>query len=95
METRLQVTTRLFEFGMSIVMQRWSVLKMAVENGWGGGDSQRKAFLFGQELSSAFTSKASIPDVLDVEDFLCEYLEDHFSTVSEDGSCGEVCASCP
>lgn len=80
-----------FQGGVKSALHQWTALRLAVENNWGGGDSERKAQLLEEELINMFkTKKELFRD--EVEDFLADALDDSFSTYAEDGSPRQVAA---
>lgn len=56
MEKRLSADSiPLFNEGIALVLYRWSALRTAVENEWGGRDSRHKAEQLGTDILSWFT----------------------------------------
>jgi pre-rRNA-processing protein TSR2 len=48
-------TMEVFQEGIGLVLSRWSVLRTAVENEWGGWNSLIKAQQFAADIFSWFT----------------------------------------
>ncbi|CAN0030596.1 unnamed protein product [Pylaiella littoralis] len=80
-----------FQGGVKSALNQWTALRLAVENNWGGGDSERKAALLEEELMNLFKTKKEIYKD-EVEDFLGDFLDDSFGTYAEDDSPAQVAA---
>eukprot|EP00752_Nemacystus_decipiens_P009657 g8628.t1 len=80
-----------FQGGVKSALNQWTALRLAVENNWGGGDSERKAALLEEGLMNLFKTKKEIYKD-EVEDFLADFLDDSFSTYAEDDSPAQVAA---
>mmetsp|Transcript_27419 Transcript_27419/g.43164 ORF Transcript_27419/g.43164 Transcript_27419/m.43164 type:complete len:203 (-) Transcript_27419:34-642(-) len=80
---------RQLTLGVGSIFRQWTVLRLAVENNWGEGDSNRKLELMQEQLLPLFR-KQKPPEKEDIEDYLEDFLEENFSTVAEDGSLQEV-----
>eukprot|EP00903_Cladosiphon_okamuranus_P012918 g12061.t1 len=80
-----------FHGGVKAALNQWTALRLAVENNWGGGDSERKAALLEEGLMNLFKTKKEIYKD-EVEDFLADFLDDSFSTYAEDDSPAQVAA---
>mmetsp|Transcript_2723 Transcript_2723/g.3876 ORF Transcript_2723/g.3876 Transcript_2723/m.3876 type:complete len:200 (-) Transcript_2723:231-830(-) len=80
---------RQLSVGIASIFRQWTVVRLAVENNWGGGDSQRKLELMLEQLLPLF-QKPKPPFQEDVEDYLEDFLDAQFHTVAEDGSLSEV-----
>ncbi|CAM9206340.1 unnamed protein product, partial [Scytosiphon promiscuus] len=80
-----------FQGGVKSALNQWTALRLAVENNWGGGDSERKAAILEEELMNLFRTKKEIYKD-EVEDFLSDFLDDNFSTYAEDDSPAHVAA---
>ncbi|CAN6344005.1 unnamed protein product [Urochloa humidicola] len=72
---------------------QWAALQMAVRNRWGGGNSQAKADQLAASVLSWFTRAAKGAGPLDqdeLEDLLCDAMDEYFHADLEDGSIEEV-----
>ncbi|CAG9463367.1 unnamed protein product [Pedinophyceae sp. YPF-701] len=78
-----------FEEGMQLIMRRWTALGLAVENMWGGVNSQDKANQLMQDIINWFYEKREHwKDVL--EECLDDSMLHDFNVECEDGSQAEV-----
>ncbi|CBN73910.1 conserved unknown protein [Ectocarpus siliculosus] len=78
-----------FQGGVKSALNQWTALRLAVENNWGGGDSERKAALLEEGVMNMFKTKKEIYKD-EVENFLADFLDDNFSTYAEDDSPAQV-----
>nr|XP_010932466.1 pre-rRNA-processing protein TSR2 [Elaeis guineensis] len=76
--------------GISLVLSRWTALRMAVENEWGGRDSHRKSEELVSTVLSWFTQSKPPLYIDDLESILDENMVLSFNTEIEDGSIEEV-----
>lgn len=74
-----------FRAGVTACLRSWSALKHAVESGWGGVDSVRKADDLRQVIIDQI-EKGQLTDPIDLEDNLAIFMEEEFSLQLEDGS---------
>ncbi|KAK6506653.1 hypothetical protein TWF481_005112 [Arthrobotrys musiformis] len=81
--------TPYFENGMTILLNTWPALSMAVENEFGGPDSADKRDWLCGAVADLFTSDPAT-DAEDLEDFLLQILSDEFETALEDDSAYNV-----
>ncbi|XP_010550946.1 PREDICTED: pre-rRNA-processing protein TSR2 homolog [Tarenaya hassleriana] len=75
--------------GIGLLLSRWPAMRAAVENGWGGRDSHRKAEGTVAKVFDFFTQSKDPMDF----DSLADILEgglDELNTVADDGSLEEV-----
>ncbi|XP_057732487.1 uncharacterized protein LOC130947799 [Arachis stenosperma] len=79
----------LFSEGIGFVLLRWSALRDAVENQWGGPDSRLKADNLATDILSWFTQSREPLDTDDLEDKLYDGMIS-LNVVVEDGSIKEV-----
>ncbi|RYR39207.1 hypothetical protein Ahy_A09g044700 [Arachis hypogaea] len=79
----------LFSEGIGFVLSRWSALRDAVENQWGGPDSRLKADNLATDILSWFTQSREPLDTDDLEDKLYDGMLS-LNVVVEDGSIKEV-----
>ncbi|KAI9287331.1 Pre-rRNA-processing protein TSR2-domain-containing protein [Umbelopsis sp. AD052] len=75
-----------FTEGLHYVLRSWSALKLAVEQDWGGPDSEEKREWMAETLVEYFGANAKRLDEFDVEDILVQIMSDEFHTDLEDGS---------
>ncbi|XP_028783970.1 pre-rRNA-processing protein TSR2 homolog [Neltuma alba] len=79
----------IFNEGIALVLHRWSALRMAVENEWGGRESRQKAERLGSDLLFWFTQSKGPLYIDDLEEKLDEGMVSLNMEV-EDGSIEEV-----
>ncbi|XP_057725841.1 uncharacterized protein LOC130941380 isoform X2 [Arachis stenosperma] len=79
----------LFSEGIGFVLLRWSALRDAVENQWGGPDSRLKADNLATDILSWFTQSREPLYIDDLEDKLYDGMIS-LNVVVEDGSTEEV-----
>mmetsp|Transcript_19436 Transcript_19436/g.27124 ORF Transcript_19436/g.27124 Transcript_19436/m.27124 type:complete len:196 (+) Transcript_19436:65-652(+) len=77
-----------FTDGVNAVFSKWTALVLAVENGWGGLNSRRKAESMQEECLDMFKNGKVYPDEL-IELFYDWFLQD-FNTDPQDGSVEQV-----
>ncbi|XVF06256.1 hypothetical protein REPUB_Repub06bG0032100 [Reevesia pubescens] len=83
-------STPIFQEGIGLILSRWSALTAAVENEWGGRDSNIKANIICSDVISFFTKSRAEPLYIDdLENILEEGLLS-LNTMVEDGSIEEV-----
>ncbi|OAY78946.1 pre-rRNA-processing protein TSR2 homolog [Ananas comosus] len=76
--------------GVSLVLSRWTALQMAVENGWGGRDSRRKADDLAASILSWFAQSKDPHYIDELENMIDECMVISFNAEIEDGSVEEV-----
>ncbi|CDJ40434.1 hypothetical protein, conserved [Eimeria tenella] len=89
MHQRRQEAEPIFREAVSAVLAQWTLLNLAVEQGWGGRDSHRKRQKLYEDLIAEFRENKNV----DVEDLACtlsERLASDFSVSVEDDSDLEV-----
>ena len=74
-----------FSQAVQAVLDSWSVLQVAVENGFGGADSSAKARWMVDAVTQWFGENSDL-DPYEVEDFLADILNNEFNTLADDGS---------
>ncbi|XP_026191029.1 uncharacterized protein LOC34621608 [Cyclospora cayetanensis] len=89
MQGQGQNPTEVFKRAVASVLAQWTLLNLAVEQGWGGRESYKKRQLLYEDLVSEFKENKSI-DVEDLAEILCERLTRDFSVSVEDDSDLEV-----
>ncbi|CAK8539968.1 unnamed protein product [Lathyrus sativus] len=82
-------SVQVFNEGIGLVLSRWSALRTAVENEWGGRDSHLKAQQFAADLLSWFTQSKEPLYIDDLETLLDEGMLS-FNLEIQDGSVEEV-----
>lgn len=87
--TTLAQAWEVFKSGVASTLRQWTVLRLAIDNNWGGGDSVSKAALMEDELINMFKTKKELYRD-EIEDYLNACLDDSFGTYAEDGSPAEV-----
>jgi pre-rRNA-processing protein TSR2 len=78
-----------FRAGVTAVLRSWSAFRVAVESGWGGVESLKKAEDLRTNLFEHFNGISCPPKSMtqeDLEDSLAIYMEEELSVVLEDGS---------
>eukprot|EP00775_Hariotina_reticulata_P011319 gene11319-11469_t len=80
-----------FEEGVGLIFSQWTALVLAVENQWGGSDSEKKADYFIEDVLEWFyRKKEHHADELEME--LMDTLLEEFTVEAEDGSPAQVVA---
>ncbi|XP_060678455.1 pre-rRNA-processing protein TSR2 homolog [Hemiscyllium ocellatum] len=79
----------LFTEGVRSALGAWPALQVAVENGFGGADSQQKAAWMVTAVAEYFHDNVNL-EPEEVEDLLADLLYNEFDTAVEDGSLSEV-----
>jgi len=74
------------EIGIRYILDEWSTFTLALEQSWGGPDSQIRADYMYQDLCSWFTKSKKPVKYGEVESFLHEVMEEDFQCEAEDGS---------
>mmetsp|Transcript_8090 Transcript_8090/g.8240 ORF Transcript_8090/g.8240 Transcript_8090/m.8240 type:complete len:192 (-) Transcript_8090:76-651(-) len=78
-----------FKEGLGSAFRQWTALELAVDQRWGGANSNEKAEHLINVVTNLFsTNKRVYKD--DIVIILEEYMEVEFSTICEDESCAEV-----
>ena len=72
------------------ILTPWPALVMAIENSFGGPDTQEKALWMKSVVVDYIVTRKSI-DVDELEDYILNIMETEFSTLIEDGSCYKMC----
>jgi pre-rRNA-processing protein TSR2 len=76
--------------GLTATLRRWSALRAAVSDQWGGPSSHAKADSLRLSLHSQLTAARGVPDAHDLGDDLLIYMEEEFSCQLEDGSPADI-----
>jgi len=72
------------------VLSRWTVLRLALDQGWGGRNSRSKADKMLETVLEMFSTRGQRVYRDELEDLLYDFLERDFSTLAEDGSVEEI-----
>ncbi|KZV87863.1 hypothetical protein EXIGLDRAFT_723278 [Exidia glandulosa HHB12029] len=82
----------LFARGVIAILNTWPVLRLAVEQAWGGPESSEKRRWLAGTVVDAFesTSAANAPDAIYVEEMLLQVLQDEFEVNVDDDSGADV-----
>ena len=80
----------LFARGVIARLSVWSILRIAVQEGWGGPGAAAKRTWIASEIVDAFETQNPIPDDQYIEELLLQILSDEFHTELEDGSAESV-----
>ncbi|KAL4226146.1 rRNA accumulation-related protein [Mactra antiquata] len=74
---------------ISRILNSWTVLKLAVNHGFGGADSQAKADWMVYAIDQWFAENSNL-ETFEVEDFLEDVLSTEFDTIADDGSLPQI-----
>ncbi|KAG5365417.1 Pre-rRNA-processing protein [Yarrowia sp. C11] len=74
-----------FELGVCMVLYNWTDLATAVDNSWGGADSEEKREWLVGNIVELF-EESTVLDALDIQTRLSQVMEDEFDTVVDDDS---------
>src|SRR5436309_2468399 len=74
----------LFARGVIAILDKWPVLKLAIDEGWGGPSSVSKRRWLASVIVDEFESRTLDQD--DVEDLILQVMADEFEVEIEDGS---------
>jgi len=73
------------------IFARWTLLRLAVDMGWGDGMGERNIGLLKEEcLRWLQKRRPSAAEPAELEDILSDFISDHFEVIAEDGSPREV-----
>ena len=79
-------TSILFARGVIARLSSWPVLRIAIEQGWGGPHGLEKRRWLASVIVDAFEQQVPPPDAPYVEEMLLQIMEDEFDTAVEDSS---------
>nr|XP_055024095.1 pre-rRNA-processing protein TSR2 homolog [Misgurnus anguillicaudatus] len=82
-------TRELFTEAVRAILEAWSVLQIAVDNGFGGAYSQQKADWMVDVLQQYFHDNDDLQQC-EVEDFISDLMNNEFDTMVDDGSLPQV-----
>jgi pre-rRNA-processing protein TSR2 len=77
------------DLGISLILNSWPSLTLAVQSSWGGPESAEKRDWLCGAIADLFTSRPET-DAGDVEEVLLQVMTDEFDVVVDDGSAGEI-----
>lgn len=80
----------IFARGVIARLAVWPILRVAVQENWGGPKSEDKRTWIASEIVDAFENQNPLPDDQYVEELLLQVMEDEFDCVVEDGSGEDV-----
>ncbi|KAI9682405.1 MAG: hypothetical protein M1817_000459 [Caeruleum heppii] len=78
-----------FDLGVAVALFNWPALTLAVQNQWGGPDSEGKREWFAGAITDMFSERPDT-DMVDVETTLLQVMLDEFEVNVEDESAYEV-----
>eukprot|EP00629_Pelagomonadales_sp_RCC1024_P001573 CAMPEP_0119263866 /NCGR_PEP_ID=MMETSP1329-20130426/3146_1 /TAXON_ID=114041 /ORGANISM="Genus nov. species nov., Strain RCC1024" /LENGTH=110 /DNA_ID=CAMNT_0007263605 /DNA_START=151 /DNA_END=480 /DNA_ORIENTATION=+ len=82
----------LYEQAVRAVFSRWTLLRLALDQGWSDGDGPALADqMVAHVLRLVAPSRRTPPDATEIEDALFDALEDSFNAQAEDGSVVRRC----
>lgn len=80
----------LFARGVIARLSIWPILRLAVQDGWGGPSSAQKQTWLASTILDSFETEIPVPDDQYVEEMLLQVMADEFDTQVEDGSSEDV-----
>ncbi|KAH9483284.1 Pre-rRNA-processing protein TSR2 [Psilocybe cubensis] len=80
----------LFARGVISRLAIWPILRVAVQENWGGPDAAAKRTWLASVIVDAFEEQTPTPDDQYVEEMILQIMEDEFEAVVEDGSAESV-----
>ncbi|KAG7441610.1 uncharacterized protein BT62DRAFT_475522 [Guyanagaster necrorhizus] len=83
-------TSVLFARGVIARLLIWPILRLAVQENWGGPNNSEKRTWLASVIVDAFEEQSPPPDDQYVEEILLQVMEDEFVTQVEDGSAEPV-----
>lgn len=82
-------TENVFHYGIRNVLQNWTALQLAIENGMGGPESRAKELWLADVIEKYFIDNDDLlPE--EVEEYIEDILSYEFNTIADDGSVLEV-----
>jgi len=89
MSTQAERNKLAFVEGLRLIFDSWTVLRLAIDQEFGGVSSKEKGLWLLDTVIEAFEKKKGI-DVEYLEELFDDVLQDEFQTIAEDGSITEV-----
>ncbi|KAF9457215.1 Pre-rRNA-processing protein TSR2-domain-containing protein [Collybia nuda] len=80
----------LFARGVIARLAVWTILRIAVQEGWGGHGALEKRTWLASVIVDAFEEQVPTPDDQYIEELLLQVMADEFEAVLEDGSAESV-----
>lgn len=80
----------LFARGVIARLAIWTILRIAVQEGWGGGGAAAKRTWIASVIVDAFEEQTPTPDDQYIEEMLLQIMADEFEAVLEDDSAESV-----
>ena len=81
----------IFNNAVRAIFSRWTLLRLAVDQGWADGDEAQKAdALVTRILEMVAPSVRRVPDESEIADVLHDSIENTFNAQAEDGSVEEI-----
>ncbi|KLJ05766.1 hypothetical protein EMPG_09324 [Blastomyces silverae] len=77
------------DLGITLILNSWPSLNLAVESAWGGPSSSDKRDWLCGAISDLFVDRPDT-DAEDIEDVLIQVMNDEFDVVVDDESAGEI-----
>ncbi|KAE8147375.1 putative pre-rRNA processing protein [Aspergillus avenaceus] len=84
-----QDATTYLDLGITLAIHNWPALTLAVQSNWGGPTSSDKRDWLCGAISEMISERPET-DALDLEDVLCQVMNDEFDVVVEDESAAPV-----
>ncbi|OJD14640.1 hypothetical protein AJ78_05037 [Emergomyces pasteurianus Ep9510] len=78
-----------FDLGITLILNSWPALNLAVQNFWGGPTSSDKRDWLCGAISDLFVDRPET-DAEDIEDVLIQVMNDEFDVVVDDESAGDI-----
>ncbi|KKZ63327.1 hypothetical protein EMCG_02328 [[Emmonsia] crescens] len=78
-----------FDLGITLILNSWPALNLAVQSAWGGPTSSDKRDWLCGAISDLFVDRPET-DAEDIEDVLIQVMNDEFDVVVDDESAGEI-----
>lgn len=80
----------LFARGVIARLAVWTILRIAIQEGWGGHGASEKRTWLASVIVDAFEEQVPAPDDQYIEELLLQIMADEFEAVLEDGSAESV-----
>lgn len=76
----------IFIEGLDLIFSRWTALKLAIDNGWGGPNTLQKSIQLKSTIISSFDKKGSKVEQEDIEDLIIDFMNNELCIILEDSS---------
>ncbi|KAK2744308.1 hypothetical protein FQN55_006822 [Onygenales sp. PD_40] len=90
-ETPKDPATAKFDLAITLILNTWPSLTLAVQSSWGGPTSSDKRDWLCGAISDLFTTRPET-DAEDIEEVLIQVMNDEFDVVVDDESTGDIAA---